>query len=355
MEGKKTPLYEEHIKAGGKMVDFCSWLLPIQYPAGIVKEHIHTRTAVSLFDVSHMGEILVEGPGAYDFVQYLVTNDISKIKDGRAVYSPFCYENGTCVDDLLVYPYLNGNILLVVNAANVEKDYAWISKNAPEGVSVKNVSDQWAQLALQGPEAAKVMTACGMDEVNRLGFFGAGFYTFCGASCIISKTGYTGERGFEIYLPPEKAAEAWRLLLKKGAVPAGLGARDTLRFEACLPLYGHEISEEITPLEAGLQYFVKPEKNFIGRDAMLGKPNARKQIGLEFLGRGIPRAGFEVYVNGERAGYVTTGSPSPSTGKALALAIVEGDSPKDGDYTIMVRGKLEPAKIVSTPFYKKNK
>lgn len=355
-EIKKTPLYDEHVKAGGKMVEFCGWCLPIQYPTGIIAEHNATRNEASMFDVSHMGEILVEGEGAYDFVQHLVTNNIAKTKEGRAVYTPMCYENGTCVDDLLVYPWHDGNMFLVVNAANDDKDFEWVKKNAPAGVTVKHVSDQWGQIALQGPKAAEIMTACGMDEVNSLKFFGTGFFDFCGAKCVISKTGYTGERGFEIYMPKDKAVEVWQTLLKHGAKPAGLGARDTLRFEACLALYGHEISDEITPLEGGLGFFVKfdKENGFIGQKA-LEQPQRRKQIGLEFLGRGVPRKDFEVYANGQKVGVVTTGSPSPTTGKNLALAIVDAGVSEDSEFSIMVRGKLEPAKLLPTPFYKKSK
>jgi len=353
---KKTPLYDEHVKAGGKIVAFCGWSLPIQYPTGIIAEHHNTRNEASIFDVSHMGEILVEGEGAYDYVQYLVTNDISKTREGRAVYTPMCYENGTCVDDLLVYPWRDGNLFLVVNAANDDKDYEWVKKNAPEGVTVTHVSHLWGQIALQGPGAAAVMTACGMDEANKLKFFGAGFFNFCGVEGVISKTGYTGERGFEIYMPTEKAVEVWQLLMQHGAKPAGLGARDTLRFEACLPLYGHEISDEITPLEAGLSFFVKMEKEggFIGIDA-LRNPQPRKQIGLEFLGRGVPRKDFEVFANGEKVGVITTGSPSPTNGKNLALCIVDAATPEDAEFTILVRGKQEPAKLLATPFYKKSK
>ncbi len=355
MSTKKTPLYDEHVAAGGKMVDFNGWELPVQY-TGIIAEHNHTRTAASLFDVSHMGEILIEGPGAYDFVSHLMTNDISKVKQGRAVYTPMCYENGTCVDDLLVYPHENDSILLVVNAANDDKDFEWVSKNAPEGITVTHVSDKWGQIALQGPGAAQIMTDAGMDEANALPFFGTGMFELNGTRCIISKTGYTGERGFEVYMPSEHAPEIWRLFLKHGAKPAGLGARDTLRFEAGLPLYGHEISDEINPLEAGLSFFVKTQKEggFIGCE-QLSKPQSRKQIGLEFLGKGVARAGYEVFANDIKVGFVTTGSPSPTTGKNLALACVDANAPADGQYTISVRGKQEPAALIPTPFYKKSK
>jgi aminomethyltransferase len=199
------------------------------------------------------------------------------------------------------------------------------------------------------------MTSIGLDDANRLKFFGAGKFELLGAECLISKTGYTGSGGFEIYMPADKAVEVWRLLLSKGAKPAGLGARDTLRFEACLPLYGHEISDEITPLEANLGIFVKPDKGeFIGREALLKAP-ARKQVGLEFLGRGVARKDFKVFANGEEVGYVTTGSPSPSTGKNLALALIKAETPDDAVFTIEVRGKQEPAAVIATPFYKKAK
>ena len=354
-EPKKTPLCAEHEALGGKMVDFCGWYLPVQYPTGIIAEHNATRNEATVFDVSHMGEILVEGEGAYDFVQSLLTNDIAKINTGRAVYSPLCYENGTCVDDLIVYPWDNGNVFIVVNAANDDKDYEWIASHAPAGVKVTHLSHLWGQIALQGPGSAAIMTAIGLDDANKLKFFGAGKFELVGAECLISKTGYTGSGGFEIYMPADKAVEVWRLLIEKGAKPAGLGARDTLRFEACLPLYGHEISDEITPLEANLGIFVKPDKGeFIGREALLKAP-ARKQVGLEFLGRGVARKDFKVFANGEEVGYVTTGSPSPSTGKNLALALIKAETPDDAVFTIEVRGKQEPAAVIATPFYKKAK
>ena len=355
MEAKKTPLYEEHVKAGGKMVDFAGWMLPTNYGTGIIAEHNSTRTAATLFDVSHMGEILVEGPGTYDYIQRLVTNDIAKTQEGRAIYTPMCYENGTCVDDLLVYPWEGDALWLVVNAANDDKDFAWVRDNAPQGITVTHVSDQWGQIALQGPGAAAVMRSCGMEACNAMGFFGAGFFELCGARCVISKTGYTGEAGFEIYMPPAKAAEIWQLLMAHGATPAGLGCRDTLRFEAGLPLYGHEISDSISPLEANLGFFVKVDKgDFIGREALM-QPQKRKQIGLSFLGRGVPRAGYTVFANGQAVGVVTTGSPSPTTGKNLANCIVDIDTPDDAVFTMEVRGKQEPCEKIPVPFYKRAK
>ncbi|MBQ7624219.1 MAG: glycine cleavage system aminomethyltransferase GcvT [Clostridia bacterium] len=355
-EPKKTPLAKRHEELGGKMVDFSGWYLPVQYPTGIIAEHNNTRNEVSVFDVSHMGEILVEGEGAEAFVQSLVTNDVSKIHSGRAVYSPMCYENGTCVDDLIVYPWKDGNIFIVVNAANDDKDYEWIKSHAPAGVKVTHLSDKYGQIALQGPKAKDVMEKIGLADANALKFFGAGFFTLCGVECIISKTGYTGEKGFEIYMPAEKTVEIWNLLLDAGAKPAGLGARDTLRFEACLPLYGHEISDTIRPDEANLGFFIKPDTHdFIGKEALLATPPARKQIGLDFKGRGVARNGFPVYANGKQAGYVTTGSPSPTTGKTLALAIIDAATPDDAAFAIEVRGKLEPAEKLATPFYKNSK
>ena len=354
-EPKKTPLCLRHIELGGKMVDFCGWYLPVQYPTGIIAEHNNTRNAASVFDVSHMGEISVEGEGAEAFVQSLLTNDLAKLHKGRAVYSPMCYENGTCVDDLIVYPGKDGKLFIVVNAANDDKDFEWISSHAPEGVKVSHLSDKFGQIALQGPKAAEIMEKIGLAEANKLGFFGAGYFELCGVECLISKTGYTGEKGFEIYMPAEKTVEIWDLLLSAGAKPAGLGARDTLRFEACLPLYGHEISDQIKPNEANLGFFIKPDTHdFIGKAALAEAPE-RKQVGLNFIGRGIARNGFAVYANGEKVGYVTTGSPSPTTGKNLALAIVSASVPDDAQYTIEVRGKLEPAERIATPFYKNSK
>ncbi|CAB1245652.1 aminomethyltransferase (glycine cleavage system protein T) [Ruminococcaceae bacterium BL-6] len=357
---KQTPLYEKHCALGGKMIDFGGWLMPVQY-SGILDEHEHVRNAAGLFDVSHMGEIKVEGEGAASYLQKLVTNDLSGAAPGRAIYSPMCYPSGGVVDDLLIYKLSEKSYLVVVNAANTDKDFSWFEQQLSDNVKIKNVSERYAQLAIQGPNAQKILqtlTDVSLDEIK--------FYRFqsgvpvCGIQSIVSRTGYTGEDGFEIYLPSEKAASLWDALLTAGGelglVPAGLGARDTLRFEAALPLYGHELSEEISPLEAGLGRFVRFGKNdFIGREALIRQHETgprRKLVGFEMTGRGIARHGFIVMAQGIRIGSVTTGNYSPTLKKNLGLALIDSDFSGE-NFEIVIREKAVEAAVISLPFYTK--
>ena len=349
----RTPLYDCHVAAGGRMVDFAGWELPVQY-GGILEEHNAVRTRAGLFDVSHMGEILVSGVGAYDFLQSLLTNDIARLQAGRAVYAPLCNEQGGTVDDLIVYPY-GEDYLVVVNASNTDKDFAWIAARAPKAILVDNVSAQYAQLALQGPEAHALLTAIGGAEAAALPFFGCGTFAVSGKTLFISATGYTGEKGFELYLNPEDAPFFWDALVNAGVVPCGLGARDTLRMEAALPLYGHELSETIAPLSAGLARFVKCNHAFVGRDALqtLDASGAYPRlIGLSLQGRAIPRAGYRVFCGHEDVGIVTSGGPSPSTGQKIAMALVNPSA--HGEWFVEIRGKREPAQRVDLPFYKRS-
>ena len=359
---KRTPLYENHRGLGGKIIDFGGWELPVQY-SGIIEEHNQVRSAAGLFDVSHMGEITVKGAGAEAFIQRMVTNDISKAKDGQAVYSPMCYPDGGVVDDLLIYKMGSGDYLLIVNAANIDKDFEWLVKHDDGGAEIQNVSEQYAQLAIQGPKAEQIlqrMCDVPLGEIR--------FYRFdpCakvgGVPAIVSRTGYTGEDGFEIYVSSDKASELWDKILAEGKadglVPVGLGARDTLRFEVALPLYGHEISQEISPLEAGLGMFVKPDKGaFIGRDALIAQKEAgvkRKVVGFEMVERGIPRSGFDVQIGGKSIGFVTTGSFAPSLKKNLGLAIVDVAYAAEGtEIEIIIRNRPVKAKTVKKPFYTK--
>lgn len=346
---------------GGKMIDFGGWEMPVQY-SGILDEHQHVRSQAGLFDVSHMGEILITGPGAASYLQTLVTNDLSGAAPGRAVYSPMCHPDGGIVDDLLIYKLSEDAYLAVVNAANTDKDFAWFQEHPGDGVFVENVSDRYAQLAIQGPNAQQILqrlTDVPLDSIR--------FYRFrtdvpiCGVPVLLSRTGYTGEDGFELYFPPSKAPLLWRELLKQGAdlglVPAGLGARDTLRFEVALPLYGHELSDTISPLEAGLDRFVKLGKpDFIGRDALLRqKENGvpRRLVGFEMTGRGVARGGYSVRCGGEEIGTVTTGNYSPSLGKNLGLALVKAEFGGDR-LEIVIRGKSVEAAVIPYPFYTKN-
>ena len=292
----KTPLYEAHVRAGGKMVPFAGYLLPVQYQTGVIKEHMAVRQAAGLFDVSHMGEILCEGPDALANLQRLLTNSFVNLTDGQARYSPMCNERGGTVDDLIVYKRSDNHYLIVVNAANKDKDYQWMLDHQSGDVIFRDVSEGYAQLALQGPKAMKILGKLAREESIPKKYYHAVFDgEVAGIPCIVSRTGYTGEDGVELYLDSAQAEEMWEALLEagkeEGLIPCGLGARDTLRMEAAMPLYGHEMDEEVTPLEAGLGFAVKMAKeDFIGKKAMeeAGEPG-RKRVGLQVTGRGIIR------------------------------------------------------------------
>jgi aminomethyltransferase len=360
---KKTALYDEHIDLGGKIVDFGGWALPVQY-SGILAEHMAVRQAAGLFDVSHMGEIMIEGPEAEAFIQQLVTNNLAGAEDGRIIYSPMCYENGTVVDDVLIYRYNGQKYLMVVNAANTDKDWQWLQDKKDDfAVELKNISDHISQLALQGPLSAQILAKVSDARITELRFYR--FYPqiqICGQAALVSRSGYTGEDGFEIYADAAAVVNIWRGLLAAGAdegiLPCGLGARDTLRFEAALPLYGHEISAEILPLEAGLEKFVDLNKaNFIGKEALLSAKTAgikRKLVGLEVIGRGIARERHEVQKDGKNIGFVTSGSYAPSMKKNLAMALLDIDYAQEGQTVdIIIRGNTVAAEIIPRPFQKK--
>lgn len=360
---QKTPLYDVHVKAGGKIVDFHGWLLPIQY-GSILQEHESVRTKAGLFDVSHMGEIEVSGSNALAFLQRMLINNI-EAKPGKAVYSPMCYPDGGTVDDLIVYKQTEDSYLLVVNASNTSKDYQWLLDNKSDGVHIVDRSPEYAQLALQGPESANVLSQLlKQGEVaDELKYF---HYimdiTVGGVNVILSRSGYTGEDGFEIYCRPEDALKLWDMLLEKGApygiVPVGLGARDTLRLEANLPLYGQELSEEISPVMAGLQRFFKPEKgDFTGKMPLLEQLNdsSRPRIaGFEMIDRAVPRIGYEVYCNESVVGHVTSGGFFPTLKKNMGLALLDSSCVAEGNnIEVMVRNKAYTARIVKLPFYKR--
>lgn len=359
MSLKRTPLYEKHVEAHGQIVEFAGYELPIQY-VGISEEHDAVRNKVGLFDVSHMGEVEVKGKEAIAFVQYLVTNNVKKLVDHQVLYTLMCYENGTVVDDLLVYRFEEDYLYLVINAANIDKDFAWIKDQAKNfDVTVENISDRVAQLALQGPNAQEVLQTLADFDLKDIEFFHSNSQGHIGGiPALISRTGYTGEDGFEIYIDNDKATQIWDMIVDKGVQPIGLGARDTLRFEACLPLYGHEISDEINPLEAGLSMFVKLDNDdFIGRDALLAIKEAgtkRKIVGLE-ISKGIAREGYEVLVDDQVIGHITTGYKSPTVGKSIALALIDKKHSEMGNNVLVqVRKKQIPAVIISKRFYKKN-
>ena len=361
-ELKRTCLFDVHEKLNAKMFEFAGWEMPLEYTSA-VKEHEHVRKSAGLFDVSHMGEVEVRGDEAQQFIQYLITNDVSNLKADEILYSPMCYENGTTVDDLLVYKRGQNDYLLIINAGNIDKDYEWIVENSKKfNVETKNISDKVVQLALQGPLAEEILSKLTNQDLSQIEF-----YKFkqnvdvCGEPCIVSRTGYTGEDGFEIYCDKNVAQKIWNAILEEGkerVVPAGLGARDTLRSEVNLPLYGHEISEEIPPLEAGLSIFVKLDKDdFIGKDslkALKESGNARKLVAFELTGKGMIRGGYEVEIDGEVVGFVTTGLKSPTLDKFIGMAIIDSDKARVGqEIGIRVRKKLVPAVIVKRPFYKK--
>ncbi len=352
----KTPLYDKHLEAGGKMVPFAGFLLPVQYQDGILSEHTAVRTSAGMFDVSHMGEFLLEGAGAEQALNRLLTNDFAGMQTGTARYSPMCNAQGGTVDDLIVYRQ-DGKYMIVVNAANRAKDFDWMSANLGSGAKLFDVSDDIALLAVQGPQAKAAMQAVLTD-----GGLPEKYYSFthdcgvAGVSCLVSRTGYTGEDGFEIYAPPAQAGAIWDALLMGGKafglVPCGLGARDTLRLEAGMPLYGHELSDSITPSEAGLGFFIKRDKpDFIGRDALM-EPRRRKRIGLVLTDRGIAREGAKVFLNDQEIGFVTSGTSSPTLKQSIAMALVDAgvDAPA---VDVEVRGKMLHADVVRLPFYKR--
>lgn len=363
---KKTTLYEEHVKAGGKIVDFGGWALPVQY-SGILEEIAAVRKRAGLFDVSHMGEIMVRGERSLEFLQRLMTNDIGKLVDGQVMYTLMCYNTGGVVDDLLVYRFDAEKFLLVVNASNTEKDWLWLLEQNQEGVELENISAATAQLALQGPLGQGILQKLTGQDLSEIGFFRfKDEVEVAGHKCLVSRTGYTGEDGFEIYCQPESAPSVWAAILEagqeEGALPAGLGARDTLRFEANLPLYGHEISPEITPLEAGLGFFVrlKKEGDFLGKSVMLRQKEKglpRKVVGLTMIDRGIPRAEYPVFAQaegGEEVGFVTTGSYSPTVDKNIANALVRAQYLEPGTILwVGVRNRRLKAEVTKLPFYKR--
>jgi aminomethyltransferase len=358
---KKTPLYDNHIKLNGRMIDFGGWMMPMQYE-GIIKEHRAVRSAAGLFDVSHMGEVTVKGPGARGFIQNLITNDISGLENLQIIYSPMCYPNGGTVDDLIAYKFDDEDFLIVVNAANTDKDFEWMLQNKQDGVELENLSDKYAQLALQGPKAQQIL-----QKLTPLDLAGLKFFRFAAGvdvdevPAIVSRSGYTGEDGFEIYAPAGYAPRLWESILEagrgEGLVPAGLGARDTLRFEAALPLYGHELTKDISPLEAGLGCFVKLDKErFIGREALMAQSQAlsRRSIGFEMTEPGVAREGFEVKAGEKIIGSVTSGSYSPTLGKNLGMALVESAFAAEGtEIRIVIRNRNAKAKVIKKPFYSK--
>ena len=357
----KTPLYDIHVAEGGKIVPFAGYLLPVQYGTGVVAEHMAVRTKAGLFDVSHMGEITFKGRTALATLNHLLTNDFTNMKPGRVRYSVMCNENGGCVDDVLVYKFGDEDYLVVVNASNRHKDFAHMAANALEDTEVKDISDSAAQVALQGPVSQAIM-----EKLLPAGALPKGYYTAVkdvdlnGMKVMISRTGYTGEDGFEIYTASENAEKLWKTLREAGAefglIPCGLGARDTLRLEAAMPLYGHEMDEDITPLEAGLDFGVKLGKaEFIGRDALIAKGEPKRaRVGLNVTGRGIIREHQDVYIGDRLIGQSTSGTHCPYLGRAAAMALIDAEFAEVGTKVEAdVRGRRVEAEVAPLPFYRR--
>jgi aminomethyltransferase len=353
---RQTPLYDAHRRHGARMVDFAGWEMPVQYTS-ILAEHEAVRTAVGLFDVSHMGEVEFLGKGALEAANALISNDLTKAQDGQAVYAGLLNLKGGFVDDVVAYRFSPERILICVNAGNRDKDFAWMSEHA-KGIKPVNRSDDWAQLALQGPKAPEIL-----QRLTKLDLPSIGTYRFregdvAGVPCIVSRTGYTGEDGFELYCPPAQAPQLWDALVNEGAKPAGLGCRDSLRTEMKYALYGNDIDDEHTPLEAGLGWIVKFDKpDFVGKAALVEQKSQgirRKLVGFELTDTGVPRHGYAILKDGQRVGEVTSGTMGPTVKKAIGMGYVPPELAAEGSvFHVDIRGRAVAAKVVKTPFWKR--
>jgi aminomethyltransferase len=361
---KRTPLYEQHIALSARLVEFGGWEMPVQY-SSIIDEHRAVRTHAGLFDVSHMGEFKVDGPDALAFLQHLVPNDVSRLTINQALYTQLCLPNGGTIDDLIIYKLEDNHYMLVVNAANIDKDFAWVEKQAKDfHVQITNQSDTTALLALQGPAAQSILQPLTKVDLSTIRYYHCEPGLVNGINCIISRTGYTGEDGFELYCASVNAPKLWNDLLAagkdNGLLPAGLGARDTLRLEASYCLYGHELDEQTNPLEASLGWTVKLNKDeFIGHDALLKVKEdglKRKLIGIEMVDRGVCRGGYAIYEDDQQIGVLTSGAPSPTLNKNIGMGYVEASYAIVGKPVYVdIRGKRAAAQIVVLPFYKRPK
>ena len=363
VELKRTPLHAVHKRAGARLAEFGGWEMPIEY-SGIVQEHLAVRTAAGLFDVSHMGEITIQGPQALELVQWVTSNDASRLQDNQAQYSALMYPQGSAVDDCIVHRFSPRHYFLCVNAANTDKDFAWIVQNNRFNAEVKNVSGDYAQIALQGPKSAEILARLTSADLAGLRYYWFRRARCCGVDGMLARTGYTGEDGFEFYFPPAESGRIWNEILEAGKsvglVPVGLGARNTLRLEAAYPLYGHELDEQTTLLEANLGWIVKLDKGeFLGRQ-VLAEQHARgthkKLVGFEMTDRGIARDGFDVVEGTQTVGRVTSGTHAPFLKKSIGLAYVPaGRAAVGGEIEIDIRGKRARARQVFLPFYKRPK
>ena len=363
----KTNLYERHVQLGGRIVDFAGWELPVQYPTGPIEEHNAVREKVGLFDIDHMGQIEVRGPQAEAFVNWLVTYDISRMQLNDAHYAMFCYADGSVIDDLFVYklsdPHMPSGVyyFLAINASNRDKDVAWVQAHAKAfDVQVKDISDETYMLAFQGPKAPEIMNRLTHVDLQQVARFTATQDVILeDVLVLLGRTGYTGEDGFELFFPADQALKVWEGILEAGkddgVLPIGLAARDSLRFEPCMPLYGHELSSHLTPVAARLMFAVSLEKGFIGRDALLKEKlegSAHKLVGFEMVERGVAREHYAVTRDGVEVGWVTSGMFSPTTQRYLGMAYVTPEMSKLGsEFDIVIRGKGVKAKVVKRPFY----
>lgn len=363
---RRTPLYEEHLKLGARMVPFSGWEMPVQY-GSILQEHEAVRTRAGLFDVSHMGEFRIDGENALALLQYLVPNDVSKLTIGQALYAQLCRPDGNTIDDLLIYRTGETDYMMVVNAGNIDKDFNWVEQQAGhfQNVRVTNISDATALLALQGPLALEILQPLANVDLATIRYYHFARGAVGGIPCLISRTGYTGEDGFELYCNAGDASTLWNKLLDagkpRGLLPSGLGARDTLRLEAGMCLYGHELDEQTNPLEAGLGWSVKLNaSDFIGRDPLLKVKEEgpqRKLIGIVMDERGIPRGGYTLYdADGQRIGELTSGTRGPTVQKDIGMGYVDAAHAVVGQPVFVdIRGKKTAAHIVTLPFYKRKK
>lgn len=360
---KRTPLYDQHKALGARLVEFGGWEMPVQYTS-ILEEHEAVRTRAGLFDVSHMGEFKVEGQDALPFLQYLVPNDVARLALHQALYTQLCLPNGNVIDDLLIYHLADNHYMLVVNAANIDKDLAWVQDQAHHfhGVTISDQSATTALLALQGPSATNILQPLTDVKLDEIRYYHCKPGLVDNINCFISRTGYTGEDGFELYCASVDAPKLWNDLLTagtgQGLLPAGLGARDTLRLEAGLCLYGHELDEQTNPLEARLGWTVKLAKgNFIGRDALQQVKQqgpGRLLVGIELLERGVPRGGYPLYAGDRQIGQLTSGAPGPSVHKNIGLGYVEAAHAVNSQpVQVDIRGKRVSAQIAALPFYKR--
>lgn len=354
----RTPLAAAHEALGARMVDFAGWYMPVQY-VGVIAEHLAVRQSVGLFDVSHMGEFIVRGPGALAFLQYVTTNDVARLVPGQAQYSLLCHASGGTVDDIIVYRFTD-HFLLVVNAANIAKDLAWLQHHRPADVVLEDRSAETALLALQGPRASEALQPLTPATLGELRRFRVVETQVAGLPVRVARTGYTGEDGFELFCRSTDALALWDRLLATTPAPqpCGLGARDTLRLEAALPLYGHELNDETTPLEAGLERFVRFDKGpFLARDSLLAQQQRgvqRRLAGLELVDRGVPRAGCAVVHDGQPVGHVTSGTYAPYLQRSIALAYVPPALAAPGTALgIVVRDRTLAARAVALPFYRR--